>query len=288
MMRDPGPSPSPDPGDHFVESVPSVSEWKSEVGDAVAAIKSGALRKVVLARSVVVRSQEPTDGFGLVGHLESAYPQCYAFGWRNADATFVGASPELLLEKVGSSIRLNPLAGSARRGEGEDEDRSLGEALMASDKDREEHAFVVDDVMARLRPLTLRLDVPVVPSLRRMASVQHLSTEVGGTLQTGVGGLEVLGSLHPTPAVGGTPRVEAAAFIDKLEGIDRGWYTGGVGWLSPGGDCTIALSLRCGLLHGNTAHLYAGAGIVADSEPDAELAETRLKFRPLLEVLAAT
>jgi len=278
----------PDPGDHSVESHPSTAHWREEVAEAITAIHEGSLRKVVLSRSVIVRAEGATDPFDLVHHLRETHPQCYSFGFRVGGSVFVGASPELLLSKRDDRIRVNPLAGSARRGEGEADDRAVGEALLASEKDREEHAFVVDDVVGRLAPFSRSLEVPLVPSLRRMATVQHLSTRIDGTLREGVGPFRLLATLHPTPAVGGTPRAEARAFIDKVEGIDRGWYSGGVGWVSPDGSAEVALSLRCGLVSDTTARLYAGAGIVADSDPEAELDETRLKFRPLLNLLAAT
>lgn len=279
---------APDLGDHVIESHPHVSDWRDEVSEAVDAIRGDLLDKVVLARSVVVRSTLPADGFDLVHHLAGAYPGCYAFAWASGGATFVGASPELLLEIEGNRVSTNPLAGSAARGEGDVEDRVLGESLMTSVKDLSEHALVVEDVTARLRPHTTDLVVPARPSLRRVATVQHLSTEITGTIPDGSHLLDLIADVHPTPAVGGTPRAEASRFIEKVERIDRGWYTGGIGWLEAGGSGVVALALRCGLVRGNTARLYAGAGIVADSDPDEELIETRLKLRPLLELLAAT
>ncbi|MFQ5516874.1 MAG: chorismate-binding protein, partial [Acidimicrobiia bacterium] len=125
------------------------------------------------------------------------------------------------------------------------------------------------------------------PELVRLATVQHLATQIVGRLADDMSLLEVLGVLHPTPAVGGTPRTEAASFIEKLEAVDRGWYSGGIGWSDTGGDGEVAVALRCALMSGEVSRLYAGAGIVAESDPDAELAETRLKLAPLLSVLAA-
>jgi isochorismate synthase len=277
----------PDPGVHTVESVPSTIQWQSEVAEAVGAIEAGSFEKVVLARSVQVHSEKATDPFALVHHLGLANPHCYIYAVLAGDSAFVGASPELLLARSGRGIQINPLAGSARRGKGED-DVAVGEQLLASTKDRAEHAIVVDDLIARLDGLTNHLDYPEQPSLRRMATVQHLSTEIRGTLDEGVSTFDVLKSIHPTPAVGGTPRPEALAFIDKAEGIDRGWYSGGVGWLSLDGEAQIALALRCALVNGTTSRLYAGNGIVAESDPAAELVETRLKFQPMLNLLAAT
>ena len=287
-LRPPSDPPYPNLGDHTLESCPPVSEWSAAVAEAVAAILDGALRKVVLARSVVVRSDHAPDGFNLVSHLERSYRQCFSFGWRVNGATFVGASPELLVRLDGGAVTSNPLAGSARRGEGEAEDRLLADRLMHSEKDRIEHRYVVDDVAERLEPFVEALDVPDHPSLKRMATVQHLSTQISGTVRSGTHVLDLVDALHPTPAVGGTSRGAAQAFIDRAEGFDRGWYSGGVGWFDAEGDGEFAISLRCGLLEGTRAHVFAGAGIVEDSRPELELNETRLKLRPMLELLAAT
>lgn len=278
----------PNLGDHTLESCPPVSEWTAAVAEAVDAIRDEALRKVVLARSVVVRSDDAPDGFDLVSHLERLYQQCFSFGWRGSRSTFVGASPELLVRLDGGEVTSNPLAGSAGRGEGEAEDRLLADELMRSTKDRVEHRYVVDDVVDRLVPLTEGLKVPDSPSLKRMATVHHLSTEIVGSALPGVHILDFVDALHPTPAVGGTSRDAAQAFIDKVETFDRGWYSGGIGWLDGAGEGEFAISLRCGLLDDTRAHLFAGAGIVEDSDPESELLETRLKLRPLLELLAAT
>ena len=278
----------PNLGDHTLESCPPVSDWTGAVAEAVAAIEDEVIRKVVLARSVIVRSESAPDGFNVVGHLERSYRQCFGFGWRVNGATFVGASPELLVRSSGGIVTSNPLAGTAPRGEGEAEDRLLAEALMRSEKDRIEHRYVVDDVAERLALHAADLTVPAEPSLKRMATVQHLSTRITGTTRPGVHVLDLVESLHPTPAVGGTPRRPALAFIEEAEPFDRGWYTGGIGWIDGFGDGEFAIGLRCGLLEGANAHVFAGAGIVADSDPDAELLETRLKFRPMLELLAAT
>lgn len=277
----------PDPGSHIVESIPTSADWQAEVAEAVGAIKDGSFDKVVLARSVLVKSERSTDPYDLVHHLAAANPSCYVYATATGESAFVGASPELLLSQLGREIRLNPLAGSARRGKGAD-DLAVGQELLASAKDRAEHAIVVDDLIDRLSGLTAALDYAHEPSLRRMATVQHLSTEIAGTLRDEVSTFDVLRSIHPTPAVGGTPRSESLAFIDKVEGIDRGWYAGGVGWLAPGGEARVALALRCALINGPTSRLFAGNGIVAESDPAAELLETRLKFQPMLNLLAVT
>jgi isochorismate synthase len=254
----------------------------------VAAIGDGALSKVVLARAAVVTTEMTIDPFETVHHLAVDNPHTYCYGWQLGGSAFVGASPEMLVGKRGDTVLSHPHAGSAPRGDGDEEDRAVGAALMASAKDREEHAAVVDDIAARLSPVTTELTVPVSPSLVVTSTVQHLSTHVSGTLRPGVSLLDLVGRLHPTPAVGGVPRAEAIAFIDKLEAIDRGWYAGGVGWVDGAGDGEVAIALRCGLLDGLVARLYAGNGIVADSDPEGELVETRWKLRPLLDLLTAT
>jgi isochorismate synthase len=274
-----------DQGDHAIESHPTASAWARSVGEAVDSIGAGELDKVVLARSVVVRSTEPVEILRVFRELVTAYPQCYNFAWKSGEAVFMGASPELLADVSGRHLRSNPLAGSAPRGEGEEDDRRIAEELMNSAKDRREHVLVVEDLEDRLSPLTSELEIPGVPSLKQMATVQHLSTDIRGELADGTGILGVVEAIHPTPAVGGVIREAAVAYINRAEEIDRGWYSGGVGWINGRGEGAICIALRCGLIRGTTTHLYAGAGIVVDSQPDAELKETRLKLRPLLNVL---
>lgn len=277
-----------DTGDHSIESHPHVSEWASSVATAIDAIRVGSLEKVVLARSVTVSSTEPVQILRVFRSLVSRYPSCYNFAWKSGDAVFLGASPELLADVRGRRLLSNPLAGSARRGIGDEEDRRIGDALVNSPKDREEHRLVVEDLRARLLPLVSELEVQDVPTLKKMATVQHLSTELSAQLEDGFGVLDAVSATHPTPAVGGVSREDAVAFISQAEQIDRGWYTGGVGWINGRGEGSVCIGLRCGLVRGLTTHLYAGAGIVADSQPEAELAETRLKLRPMLDLLATS
>ncbi|MBA2337444.1 MAG: isochorismate synthase [Acidimicrobiia bacterium] len=275
-------------GDHVVRAVPPGTDWCRAVDEAVGAIAEGALVKVVLARSAVVATEMTIDPFEMVHHLVERHPDTYCFGWQIGGTAFVGASPELLVGRHGHRVTSHPLAGSAPRGEGDEADRSAGAALLASGKDRQEHAVVVGDIADRLGRVTTQLEVAAAPSLVVGGTVQHLSTRITGTLAPGVSLLDLVGRLHPTPAVGGMPRVEAMGFIDKLEVIDRGWYSGGVGWMNPAGDGDIAIALRCGLISGTEARLYAGNGIVAGSDPETELVETRWKLRPLLDLLTAT
>lgn len=272
-------------GDTNIESRPHPDSYTASVRDAIEAIHQGVLDKVVLARSIEVRSDIAPRPFDLVATLRDRYPGCYVFGWQQSDRAFIGASPELLVQRDGSFVRSHPLAGTTSRGEGEEEDSSLAETLMFSAKDRVEHQLVVEDIAGRLESVTVDLHVDATPSLRRLTHIQHLSSEVSGTLSNGQSVLELAGLLHPTPAVGGAPRREALEFIGKAEGFDRGWYSGGIGWTRLSGDGEISLALRCGLMDGDRTYLFAGAGIVGDSDAEKELSETRLKFRPMLEML---
>lgn len=287
-LRHPDQIPIVDPGDHSIESLPHIREWAESVSDAVKAIVAGELDKVVLARAVRVDSSEPVAILRVFRELVASYPECYNFAWKSGESVFMGASPELLVCIEAGVFRSNPLAGSARRGEGEHADERIGQELVASTKDQEEHRLVIDDMRGRLAGLVDDLLIPNDPVLKKMATVQHLSTVIEGTMAVGVGILDVVGSVHPTPAVGGVPRDAAIAVIEEAEQLERGWYTGGIGYVTPSGEGAIAISLRCGVVKDATTHLFAGAGIVADSRPEAELAETRLKLRPMLDILAAT
>lgn len=269
--------------EHRVRPVPTPDEWRDRVAETVAAIRSGLLDKVVLARALDLETGTPIEPFDLVARLRSRYPESRVFGWAAGSTTFVGATPELLAARSGRRFHTTPLAGSVRRGADGDEDRRLADRLLASDKDRSEHAMVVDEIVARLQPLVDTLDVPPGPVVERFATVQHLATRITGAGPVGVLGL--VDALHPTPAVAGTPTADALAFIDKVEALDRGWYAGGIGWADGTGDGEVSLALRSALLRGDTARLYAGNGIVAASTAEAELEETRLKLRPLLDLL---
>lgn len=272
--------------DHTVESRPLAGDWRDLVAEAVASIGAGAFEKVVLARTVSVRTSGSLAAFDLVARLRDAYPECRVYGWQAGETTFIGASPELLVAREGERFRLNPLAGSAARGGDGEEDRRLGDALLASDKDRHEHAVVVKDAIERLRPLAASIDHPEEPILQRYATVQHLATPISGRTEHRL--LDLAGALHPTAAVGGAPRADALAFIAKQEGVDRGWYSGGIGWAGPSGDGELAVALRCALIRGDHATVYAGNGIVEGSDPEQELAETRLKLRPMLDLLTGS
>jgi len=266
-----------------LSSDPTVEDWRDSVAEAAGGVAAGEVDKVVLARTVRVGLGTPIPGFDLVAMLGNRYPDSRVFGWQSGEATFLGASPELLVARHGSRFRTVALAGSTARGATPADDRRLADELLAGDKDRVEHAIVVDEIGRRLAPLADLIDVPPVPVVERYATVQHLATPIVGRTRSTI--LELADVLHPTPAVGGHPGSEAIALQSKLEQIDRGWYTGGVGWADAAGDGEISVALRCALIRGEGAVLYVGNGIVAGSDPDAEVEETRLKLRPLLDLL---
>lgn len=274
---------------------PEPEEYARAVGEATRRIRGGRLRKVVLARSIVVAADRALDVKQLLWRLRAVDPDCWTFatpelaldaGDLVPTGVLVGATPELLVAKRGTEVRSTPLAGSAPRFGDPAEDRASAQRLLASSKDREEHALVVEDVAGALTPLCEGLRYPHEPELLGTANVWHLATPFRGTLRPEIrSALDVVAALHPTPAVCGTPREAARAALAELEPLDRGYYAGPVGWVDAAGDGEWAIALRCAEVTGTTARVFAGAGIVADSDPDRELDETERKFRALLDSL---
>ena len=260
--------------------------WLEAVARAVAAIDAGAHDKVVLARDLHLWSRAPFDVPAILDALSDRFPSCFTFLVDH----LLGASPELLLARDGAAVRSRVLAGTAARGGDETEDATLGEALMASVKDRHEHDLALTSAIDALAPHCTTLDAPDGPSLVRLDNVQHLGSNLTGTLAAGADGgmphvLDLVADLHPTAAVGGAPREAAMAAIGDLEGMSRGRYAGPVGWCTADGDGEFAIALRCAEVRGDRARLFAGAGIVAESLPEAELTETWLKLRAMTGVL---
>lgn len=258
--------------------------WIDAVDRAVRRIRAGEVEKVVLARDRVVYSDEPIDPTALVMRLRDRFPTCFTF---RVDG-LVGASPELLIRRADDRITSVVLAGTAPRGATDADDAVIGRALLGSAKDLAEHRPAVDSVRAALAPVTSHLDIDASPHLLRLANVQHLATGVSGTLSDPADALSLAQRLHPTAAVGGMPADAALAMIAELETIDRGRYAGPVGWMDAAGDGEFAIALRCAQLDTTTARLFAGAGIVADSLPESELEETRLKLRAMQSAFGAT
>jgi isochorismate synthase len=265
---------------------PTPEGYARAVEHAVAAIRSGAVSKVVLARTLEVSAGRPLDPVTLVHRLRAVNPDAWAFAAPVDAGTLVGASPELLVSRHGDVVRSNPLAGTAPRSGDPERDRAAAEALLGSAKDREEHAIVVEAVAEVLAERCDDLRWDPEPVVQATPNVWHLSTRFEGRLDDpSVSALDVALALHPTPAVAGSPTAAALALIDDLEPFDRGAYAGPVGWVDASGDGEFAIALRCALLHGDRATLYAGAGIVRESDPSAELDETERKFLAFLEAL---
>lgn len=260
--------------------------YKSAVSEALSLMASTELRKVVLSRSIDIEAEAALDVRAMVDALRVRNPQAYVFAVPTiGGGTLLGASPELLVRKEAGRVVSNPLAGSRPRPANATDEAAVIEELMASDKDRREHAMVVDAVAAGLSPFCRTLEVPESPEVIRTSSMLHLSTRIEGRLvDADVSSLEMALALHPTPAVCGTPCDLARSAISRLEGYCRDQYCGVVGWMDARGDGEWAVSIRCGLLKQNGLRLYAGAGVVDGSEPDSEWDETTAKLKTMLDV----
>jgi salicylate biosynthesis isochorismate synthase/menaquinone-specific isochorismate synthase len=269
-----------------IASVAPPEHYEEAVARAVERIRDGAFEKIVLAREVAVHAPTPHDAAAVFDVLRQAFGSCYVFCAGRGDAAFVAASPELLVRREGMRAQTVALAGSTRRSADPAVDDHLGEALLRSDKDREEQAIVTRRIELALRPLAVWVAAPDEPSIVKVANIQHLATPIRAQLRESVGAVELAGLLHPTPAVGGEPHAAAVPLISALEGIDRGWYAGAVGWTDANEDGEFCVALRCALLRGREARCYAGVGVVRESDPAAELAETEVKLGALLPVLA--
>ena len=273
------PDEGPTPRLRYADGARDAASWSAAVATAVARIDAGQLAKVVLARDLLVSSDVPLDPRRLLRRLADRFPDCWTF----AVDGLLGATPELLLRRDGRQLSARVLAGTAPRGAGAADDRLAAE-LMGSPKDRAEHDLAVDSLVRALEPFCATLEVPEEPELLTLVNVRHLASDVTGVqhrrgARSRAGLLELVAAVHPTAAVCGTPTQVAAAAIGELEGMDRGRYAGPVGWLDARGDGEFGLALRCAELIGDSgARLFAGCGIVAGSDPAAELAETQSKF----------
>ena len=280
-LLDPSPA-----GAYEVASTMPPSHSEEAVARAVQRIRAGELEKVVLAREVEVHAPIDHDPAAVLGVLRDAFPSCYVFAVGRGDATFLAASPELLVRREGQRASTVALAGSTRRSSDPAVDDHLGEQLLQSDKDREENAIVARRIARALRPHAVWVTAAPEPALVKVANIQHLGAAIRAQLAAPLGAVELAGLLHPTPAVGGEPGELVETLIPALEGLDRGWYAGPVGWTDSVGDGEFCVALRCALLRGRTARCYSGCGIVRDSDPAAELAESEVKLQALLPLLA--
>jgi isochorismate synthase len=259
--------------------------WERTVGLFAGAVGRGRIDKVVLARRVVARATADLEVTAALRHLAATAPESTTFAFSRDGTTFLGATPERLVRTIGRSFETVAIAGSAARGVDPADDARLAAGLLASEKDREEHAVVVDTLRSNLALIVEELHVAEAPAILPLRHVQHLVTPITGTLRDEAGLLSLGAQLHPTPAVGGAPRDVALGLIAEHEGFDRGWYAGPIGWLGADGDGELMVALRCGLVSGRDATLFAGCGIVADSDPAREWDESRLKLRTMTTAL---
>jgi salicylate biosynthesis isochorismate synthase/menaquinone-specific isochorismate synthase len=268
-----------------VQGAAPPAHYEAAVARAVERITEGELEKVVLAREVRVHTARAVEAGPVFGALRDVFPGCYCYAVGVGEAALVGASPELLVRREGARAQTVALAGTTRRSADPAVDRHLAEALLASEKDRAEQAIVTNRIARRLAPLSLWVAPAEEPVVVAIQNVQHLATPIRAQLAEPLSAVELAGRLHPTPAVGGEPWSTAAPLIPALEGLDRGWYAGPVGWMDLAEDGEFCVALRCALVRGPVAHLYAGAGVVRDSIPGEELAETEVKLQALLPLL---
>jgi len=262
--------------------------YADAVSRALQKIQKGEFKKIVLARAQDLTADRPLHPLRMLNGLRQRFPDCYSFSFtRGKGPSFIGASPERLVRVSKGVLETEALAGSIRRGGSASEDAALAAALLRSEKDRREHREVLDDILARLAPLGIVPEVPAQPQVRRLANVQHLDTPVRAALPSAVQLLDVIAAMHPTPAVGGSPREAAVGCIRPLEGFPRGLYAGALGWLNARGGGEFFVGIRSALVEGACARVYAGAGIVAGSTPEKEFAETELKYKAMLDALVA-
>jgi menaquinone-specific isochorismate synthase len=285
-FTDPGSPPS----EFTLTSVLDHGAWREIVAGALDRVAAGEFGKVVLARQVDVTANRPFVIPDVLSRLLALYPTCMIF---RIDG-FLGASPEVLIERYGDRMASHPLAGTIGRSGDMATDEANIAGLLASPKQRREHAYVIDDLRRNLGPLCVSLDVPDKPTVLELRNVCHLATRLSGVLSPGSlegrgpdvpTALDLVSAVHPTPAVGGTPTDDAVAYIGAVEGFDRGRYAGPVGWMDARGDGSWAIGLRSAEVTGERASMYAGVGLVAGSRPGPELEETQLKLQALLAAL---
>jgi len=287
LRNEPLPLLDPHPtGRVTIRSALSPVDFERAVAAATDRIEASELRKVVLAREVVASAGAAHDPAALFGAIREQFSSCFCFCCGTPEAAFVGASPELLVRRSGASVSTVALAGSTRRSSDPAVDDHLGEQLLRSDKNRREQAIVAERIARTLRPHAVWVEAAAEPEIVKVANIQHLATPIVAQLAEPRSAVELAGLMHPTPAVGGEPAALAAEAIAELERMDRGWYAGPVGWMDAAEDGEFCVALRSALLRDREAHLYAGVGLVAGSDPAAELAETEIKLGALLPFLA--
>ncbi|MDQ8203684.1 isochorismate synthase [Pelagicoccus sp. SDUM812003] len=260
--------------------------FKQSVSKAVEAIKRGDFRKIVLARALDLTANQAFHPLEILNTLRERYPDCYAFSYANGRGeSFIGASPERLVSVEDAVVKVDALAGTAPRGRSASEDAQLGNQLLHSEKDLREHAIVFESIRRRLQQLGISAPESCRPYLKKLQNVQHLHVDIEAKKRSGIHMLDIVEALHPTPAVGGTPREVAVASIRDFETFPRGLYAGPIGWVNAQGEGEFLVAIRSAQVSGKQARLYAGVGVVDGSEPEREYQETNLKFQALKENL---
>jgi menaquinone-specific isochorismate synthase len=277
--------PTPPADVAFTDGALDGERWMTVVADAVARIGAGDLEKVVLARDLIATADAPIDVRWPLRRLTEMYPMCWTF---HVDGLF-GATPEMLVRRERGLVTSRVLAGTIRRTGDDERDLALAATLARSSKDLEEHEYAVRSVADALDPHCSSMNVPEAPFVLHLPNVMHLATDVAGVVHDAatVSSLQLAEALHPSAAVGGTPTPVATALIAEIEGMDRGRYAGPVGWMDSSGDGEWGIALRSASIEDRTVRLFAGCGIVADSDPEAELAESQAKFVPVRDALSA-
>jgi menaquinone-specific isochorismate synthase len=265
----------------YAHGAASVTAYRVAVAEAVRRIAAGDLAKVVLAHDLVALADGPIDARFVLAGLADRYPDCWTF----AVEGLVGATPELLLALHEGQITSLVLAGTTARGGDEVDDLRLHQELLHSAKNLEEHRYALDSLTQALQPHTTSMTASTEPYLLELSNVVHLASDVSGTVAGNRDAFDLVAAVNPSAAVGGTPTPVAVRMLRELEGFDRGRYAGPVGWVDARGDGEWGIALRCGLLNGNAARLFAGGGIVAESDPDSEVAEAQSKFVPMRDAL---
>ncbi len=268
-----------------IEELLSAETWKEIVRETAADVAAGKYRKVVLARAAKVRGEVDFEVGGVLARLQASYPSAIVFAISRGEKCFAGATPERLVRLEAGQFQTMALAGSIARGHISEEDFELGQQLLNSAKDRDEHAVVVDTIKEAVSKVCVEVNAPTEPQLLKLRNLQHLYTPITGKLAENNSILQLVGQLHPTPAVGGLPRLAAMELIREREQLDRGWYAAPIGWLDRRCDGEFAVALRSALLEGPEATLFAGCGIMGDSNPESEYAESNLKMRVMLNAL---
>jgi len=253
---------------------------------ALEEIRAGAYQKIVLARGIELKADQPWQPLTTLNRLRERFSSCFTFSYGGGAAgSFIGATPERLLQIRNGHLLTEAIAGSAPRAATAGEDAKFGSQLLSSEKDQHEHAYVRDSIIRRLANLGIEAKAEDAPRLLPLPNVQHLRTQISAEVGESVHLLDMIADMHPTPAVGGTPREAAVPRIKDLEKIDRGLYAGVIGWFNHLNEGEMVVGLRSALIEGDTAKLYAGAGIVEGSDPEKEMRETEMKLRALPDVL---